>query len=127
MTTPNSTKVSAPSGMDAVYYLTQDLARSRTFYEDVLGLQFVRDYQGSFIEADLADGTTFGIGFIPDGFHVSGGVMFASPDLEEASARVRASGAKVNGEYDGGNCTMLWFEDPDGNTLCLHRRKPGAV
>ena len=126
MTTANVSKVSAPSGMDAVYYLTQDLARSRKFYENVLGLQFVRYYQGSFIEADLADGTTFGIGFMPDGFHISGGVMFASPDFEEAAARVRAAGATVNVEYEGENCTMLWFEDPDGNTLCLHRRKAAA-
>lgn len=128
MTTSETTaqaKAGTPSGMDAIYYLTQDLARARRFYEEALGLQFIRDYMGSFIEADLPDGTTFGLGFIPGGFHPTGGVMFGVPDFEGARERIKASGATVTTEWEGDACTMLWFLDPDGNSSAIHRRKPG--
>ncbi len=123
-----STKISAPAGIDATYFLAKDLDRARKFYEEVVGLEFVRDYMGRFVEADLPDGSKFGLGFMPDApWHPSGGIMFATPDFEEAAARVRAAGVPIRTEYEGENCTMLWFEDTEGNSLALHRRKPGAV
>jgi predicted enzyme related to lactoylglutathione lyase len=121
-----ATTVSAPTCIDAVYYMAKDLPRARKFYEETLGLQPVRDYgEGTFVEYDLGDGNTFGIGHMPDSpWYQSGGVMFATPDFEDVVARVKASGVPVRYDvWDGPICTMAWFEDTEGNTFAIHRRK----
>lgn len=117
------------TGMDAVYYMTQDLQRARTFYEGVLGLnptwEIAGEGGGSFVEYDLPDGTTFGLGHIPGSpWHESGGVMFAVPDVKEALERAKAAGATVQFDYmELPVCHMAWARDPEGNSFCLHHRK----
>lgn len=117
------------TGMDAVYYLTQDLKRARAFYESALGLkptwETTGDGGGSFVEYELPDGTTFGLGHIPDSpWHESGGVMFAVPDVKAALERVKAAGASVQFDYmDLPVCHMAWARDTEGNSFCLHHRK----
>ncbi len=117
------------TGIDAVYYMTQDFKRARTFYETVLGLkptvEMSGDGGGSFVEYDLQDGTTFGLGYLPDApWHESGGVMFAVPDVKTALERAKAAGAQV--QFDVMElpvCHMAWARDTEGNSFCLHHRK----
>lgn len=117
------------TGIDAVYYMTQNLQRARTFYETLLGLKATfemnGDGGGSFVEYELPDGTTFGLGHLPDApFHESGGVMFAVPDVQAALDRAKELGARVNFDFmDLPACHMAWAQDTEGNGFCLHHRK----
>jgi predicted enzyme related to lactoylglutathione lyase len=120
-------------GMDAVYYMTKDLQRARNFYENVLGLRATFDMSGdgggSFVEYELPDGSTFGLGHIPDApFHESGGAMFAVADVKAALEKAKAAGAQVFFDYmDLQPCEMAWVSDTEGNSLGLHHRKDGSV
>jgi predicted enzyme related to lactoylglutathione lyase len=117
------------TGIDAVYYMTQDIQRARTFYETLLGLkpavEMNGDGGGTFVEYELADGATFGLGHLPDApFHESGGVMFAVPDVQAALDRAKELGARVVFDYmELPVCHMAWLVDTEGNGFCLHHRK----
>jgi predicted enzyme related to lactoylglutathione lyase len=127
-----SAKVSAPRGIDAVYYMVKDMARARNFYEDVLGFTpaFVAEsgeWHGA--EYALPTGQTFGIGKsdqVP--WRECGGVMIAVEDVNEMTSRITEGGGKVlNGPVETHVCEMTWCEDTEGNTFCLHHRKDGSV
>jgi predicted enzyme related to lactoylglutathione lyase len=118
---------SIATGMDAVYYLTKDFARARTFYEGALGMRPTWEDSsegGQWVEYQLADGTTFGLGHMPGSeFHPSGGIMFAVPDVKDALSRVKDAGAGVVFDYlETPVCHMAWCVDSEGNTFCLHHR-----
>jgi predicted enzyme related to lactoylglutathione lyase len=124
--------VSAPRGIDAVYYMIQDLGRARRFYEETLGFAptFVSesgDWLGA--EYELPTGQTFGIGKndqVP--FRASGGMMISVDDVAVATRRVAEGGGKVLHEpMDTPVCVMSWCEDTEGNTFSLHHRKDGSV
>ena len=123
--TSTITPTSAPSGIDATYYLVREMPRAVRFYREVVGLPLTSgDENSQWVEFELPDGNTFGLGVLEEWQH-GGGVMFAVDDLEAAFDRVRASGATVHydGIVDTPACEMVWFEDPDGNTMAFHRRK----
>ncbi len=116
------------TGIDAVYYLTQDLARARRFYESVLGVRPSLETTGeggSFVEYEFADGATFGLAHLPDTpWHESGGTMFAVPDVKAAMERAKAAGASVHSDLmETPVCHMAWLRDAEGNSFCLHHRK----
>lgn len=119
-----TTITSAPSGIDAHLYLVKDMARALVLYRDALGLTPNQEFNSeSFAEFDLPDGSTFGIGVLPD-WQQCGGVMFAVDDVDAMLQRVTAAGATLQGEiYDGPICRMAWCADPDGNSFALHHRK----
>jgi predicted enzyme related to lactoylglutathione lyase len=57
-------------------------------------------------------------------------LAFQVDDVESAREQLEAQGVKFMADtMDSGVCHMAFFEDPDGNTLCLHNRyaPPGAV
>jgi predicted enzyme related to lactoylglutathione lyase len=112
--------------MDAVYYLTKDFKRARDFYEGALGLRPAWSDStevGDWVEYELADGNTFGLGYLPQGeFHPSGGVLFAVSDVKDAQERAKQAGATVVFDVlDTPACTMTWCVDTEGNTFCLHK------
>lgn len=115
------------TGIDAVYYMTQNFERARAFYENVLGVRASWEQKGDdaeWVEYELPDGTTFGLGHMKGEFHPSGGVMFAMPDVAEALARAKKAGAiPVFENVETPVCTMSWCVDPEGNSFCLHHRK----
>ena len=78
-----------------ITYPVKDLARSRQFYEQVLGLKLARSYQDDWFEYDLGD-TTFAITSL-DAEHpvpVQGAFIgFEVTDLEAEVARLHAAGA----------------------------------
>jgi predicted enzyme related to lactoylglutathione lyase len=128
-----STKIAAPRGIDAVYYMVKDVARARKFYEEGLGFEpsFVTEAGGEWegVEYELPTGQTFGLGkSASTPWRESGGAMISVNDVEAATQRVREAGGKVHtGPYDGPVCLMSWCEDTEGNTFCLHHRKDGSV
>lgn len=127
MATANATTVA--TGIDAVYYMAQDFARARKFYEDVLGMKPTAEMPteggSSFVEYELADGAAFGLGHMPDApWHPGGGAMFAVGDVKAALERAKAAGAQVVFDFmDLEPCQMAWLTDTEGNGFCLHHRK----
>ena len=111
-------------------YPVTDVARARAFYEGVLGLKATMDHatpQGHWVEYDIGGGT-LSIGSAPgwlpskDG----GSVALEVDDFDGALAEVRAAGVPVTfGPLETPVCHMVFISDPDGNSLCLHKRKPG--
>lgn len=128
-----NTKISAPRGIDAVYYLVKDVARARKFYEEALGFEpsFVADAESGWegVEYEMPTGQTFGLGKSASApWRECGGAMIAVDDVEAATKRVLEGGGKVHmGPYDSPVCLMSWCEDTEGNTFAVHRRKDGTV
>ena len=79
---------------------------------------------GTFVEFDLGDGSTFALG-PPHGERIMcSGIMFAVADVAAATEKVRASGAIVHTDTtETPVCFVAVCEDPAGNTFMLHRRK----
>jgi predicted enzyme related to lactoylglutathione lyase len=108
-----------------------DIARARAFYEGVLGLTPSGNVDGAkWVEYDVANGT-FGIGDYGDQWRAGAsgsGTMaaFESDDLDALVQRVKDSGATiVMDTMDTPVCRFAMVNDPDGNTLMLHKRKAG--
>ena len=104
-----------------------DMARSKRFYGETLGLPLVSgddawpEYQlGENVSLYLIDPTNVGRSF--DGPN-HGSIALRVPDVAEARAALEAKGVAFAGEtFDTGVCHMAFFGDPDGNALMLHRR-----
>lgn len=116
------------TGIDAIYYLAQDFDRARKFYETAFDLkatfEMVGDKGGSFVEYDLPDGATFGLAKLSDSpWHMNGSIEFAVPDVDAALKRAVDAGATLNEDVDLPTCRMVWLQDTEGNSFCLHKRK----
>lgn len=112
-------------------YPVTDMARARGFYEGVLGLTptLVVGQPGGmqFTEYDIAQGTlALGAGAPdwrprPDGCSVA----LEVEDFDAAVAHLNAHGVKFKTEpITTPVCRMAFVSDPDGNTLCIHKRHP---
>ena len=112
---------------DFVSVPVTDMARSKQFYGETLGLPLVSgddawpEYQlGENVSLYLVDPTNIGRAF--EGPHTSS-IALRVPDVAAAQAALEAKGVSFSGEpFDTGVCHMAIFHDPDGNTLMLHRR-----
>jgi len=112
-------------------YPVTDLARSRKFYEGVLGLKispaFPVTEESSWIEYDLG-GATFGLGAYPmwkpspDG----GMVAFEVDDFDQSVADLKKAGVAFTMEpMETPVCHLAILRDPDNNAVMIHKRKPG--
>jgi predicted enzyme related to lactoylglutathione lyase len=112
------------TAIDAHYVLAKDLGRAVAFYRDALGLDVTMEF-GSGVEFTLPDGSAFGVAMMPNGeWYQGGGVMFAVPDLDAASERVRAGGGAFFGPaFESPGCWTRWCMDTEGNNFALHRLK----
>jgi catechol 2,3-dioxygenase-like lactoylglutathione lyase family enzyme len=111
--------------VDFVSVLTQDVARAKQFYVDVLGLE-VETEGGSDMELRCGQVTLdiFDPSSIGQPFAVSpAGLALRVPDVDAARAELESKGVVFDGEtIVTGVCKQAWFKDPDGNSLMLHRR-----
>jgi predicted enzyme related to lactoylglutathione lyase len=110
-----------------VYYPVTDVARARLFYEGLLGLKVGFQIELSpgqwWIEYDVA-GQALAISNAMPGKTASS-VALEVVSLDEAFAAAKSSGHKIAGEMmEFGVCRMFVIQDPDGNELTLHQRKP---
>ena len=108
-------------------YAVTDMARARGFYESVLGLKptTVTDTpDGKWVEYEfgpyaLAIGSAPGWKPSPDGCTVA----LEVEDFDDAIAHLRAAGVKFRMEpFPTPVCCMAMVLDPDGNTICIHKR-----
>jgi len=113
-------------------YPVTDMARARAFYEGVLGLQpsMTAGEPGGmeWTEYDIANGTlSLGAG-APEWKPTSSGcsVGLEVEDFDAAIAELKKSGVTFHMEpFETPVCRMAFVLDPDGNALCIHKRKPG--
>ena len=111
--------------VDFVSFLTQDIARAKRFYVDVLGLEVETEGDSDMelragqVTLDIFDPSSIG-----QPFAVSpAGLALRVPDVDAARAELEAKGVAFDGEtIVTGVCKQAWFKDPDGNSLMLHRR-----
>jgi catechol 2,3-dioxygenase-like lactoylglutathione lyase family enzyme len=113
--------------IDFVSFLTQDMARAKNFYTEILGLEIeTEDESGNDMELtagqvtlDIFNPASIGQRFAPS----PAGLALRVPDVVAARAELEAKGVEFDGEtMDTGVCHMAFFKDPDGNALMLHRR-----
>jgi predicted enzyme related to lactoylglutathione lyase len=109
-------------------YAVTDMARARDFYESVLGLKptTVHDSEhGQWVEYEfgpyaLALGSSPMFKPSPDGCSVA----LEVDNFDDAIAHLRAHNVKFRIEPTATPvCHMAMIFDPDGNTICIHKRK----
>ena len=112
-----------------IVYPVTDIARSRRFYEETLGLKvdLAHEIEGSpgtwWVEYDVA-GVAVGISnaWAPTGN--AGTVAFEVDDLDAAYEKYKAAGVTIGYEpMDSPICRFFGIKDPDGNDLAIHQRK----
>ena len=106
-----------------------DMARSKEFYGETLGLPLVRhseeqgfpEYQlGDNVSMYLLDMKSIGSEFTAP--HTAS-IALRVADVEETRRELEAKGVVFAGDtFDSSVCHMAFFRDPDGNALMLHRR-----
>ena len=111
--------------VDFVSFLTQDIARAKHFYAQVLGLEIESEGEHDIefcagqVTLDIFDPASIGQAFAPS----PAGLALRVPDVDAARAALEAKGVEFDGQtLDTGVCRMAHFRDPDGNALMLHRR-----
>lgn len=109
----------------------KDLTRARRFYEDALGLEVIGGKpDGKFVYR--CGGTEIALFPKPEGTQARHtAISFRVDRIDAAVAELKARGV-VFADYDlpglktvGHVCVLgaekaAWFEDPEGNILCLH-------
>ena len=111
-------------------YAITDVAKSRAFYEGVLGLKPGSIFEGdgyAFIEYAVGQ-DTLAIGKGAPNFKPgkTGATVALELDGDFDGAMKELKEKKVKflmEKYDGPVCTMILLEDPDGNQIMVHRRK----
>jgi predicted enzyme related to lactoylglutathione lyase len=112
-------------------YPVLDMDRARAFYEGVLGLKVTMNQDmgesGHWIEYDIGAGT-LGLGRYEGWKPTSDGctVGLEVDDFDTAIEKIKAAGATFKmGPFETPICHMAIVLDPEGNSLCIHKRKPG--
>jgi catechol 2,3-dioxygenase-like lactoylglutathione lyase family enzyme len=111
--------------VDFVSFLTQDIARARRFYTEVLGLEVETEGESDMelrcgqVTLDIFDPSSIGQPFAPS----PAGLALRVADVDAARSELEAKGVEFDGEtIETSVCRQAWFKDPDGNSLMLHRR-----
>ncbi len=108
-------------------YAVTDMPRARAFYEGVLGLKptSVSDTEhGKWVEYEfgpyaLAIGSAPGFKPSPDGCSAA----LEVESFDDAIAHLRAKSVKFRmGPMPTPVCRMAMIFDPDGNSICIHKR-----
>jgi predicted enzyme related to lactoylglutathione lyase len=122
-----STSTSLVTGVDFVTVPASDLDESATFYGEVLGLPFVKqwgsmpakEYQAGNLTLAVMDPTAFGQEFHPHRLPVA----LQVDDVAAARESLESQGVQfVTETMDSGVCHQAIFVDPAGNSLSLHHR-----
>jgi len=111
-----------------VAYVVNNMARSRKFYEGVLGLKLAREFSKDFVEYDIGRGT-LALGHAPKFIKPSrngASAVLEVVDLDAAVEHLKTKKVKFAvGPVDNPICRMVGIRDPDGNFISLHQRKKG--
>jgi catechol 2,3-dioxygenase-like lactoylglutathione lyase family enzyme len=115
-----------------VAYPSDDVAGTRTWYENTLGLAFagpyVEDGVEKYNEAHLATScfslmASEWVGRPPG---AGAGAVFEVDDIDAAMRELRDKGVTIDDVFDGPVCKQASFTDPEGNKITLHEAKRTA-
>jgi catechol 2,3-dioxygenase-like lactoylglutathione lyase family enzyme len=109
--------------VDFVDVPTRDIERAVAFYRDVLELpqdpREPTEFEAGNVTLALWRPEDQGVEFVTGASH---GIALRVADVASAREELEAKGVEFVGQRDSGVCNMAFFEDPDGNSLILHRR-----
>lgn len=114
-------------------YSVTDMARARDFYENVLNLKvasiFAEEGESpTWVEYELGPhvlAITIG-GELWKPSKDGGGVALEVEDFETSLQWLKDKGIEPYfGPFESPVCNMALILDPDGNSICIHKRKPG--
>ena len=111
-------------------YPVTDLPRARAFYESVLNLvpaSVFGDDKASWIEYEVGPHTLAITNMNPEWRpgKEGAGVALEVEDFETSMAWLKEKNVTFNaGPFETPMCHMALIDDPDGNTICIHKRKP---
>ena len=107
-------------------YAHTDIKRSREFYEGVLGLKPTTIIEGKWVEYEFGP-YALAIGCAPGMFKPNPdgcSVAFEVENFDDAIAHLHAHNVKFRIEpMPTPVCHMAMIFDPDGNSICIHKRK----
>lgn len=110
-------------------YPVTDLKRAKQFYEGSLGLKQTAvfgDENQAWIEYDIGPSTLAITNMSSDWKPSSdgGGVALEVDNFDTAIAELKKAGVKFRFEpFESPVCHMAIVFDPDGNAICIHKRK----
>jgi predicted enzyme related to lactoylglutathione lyase len=111
-------------------YAVTDMARARRFYEDALNLKPTKVFDsehGQWVEYEFGP-YALALGSSPQ-FKPSPDGCFAALEVEDFDAAIEhLKRHDVKFRMDAAAtpvCRMAMIFDPDGNTICIHKRNPG--
>lgn len=112
------------TGIDFIGLPCRDVAGTRRFYEETLGLTPSWDkdwpeYDIGALTLCLYEPEKVGLPYAPVSTAFVG---LQVPDVRTAEAALQAKGVTFDPFIDSGVCHMATFADPEGNTLMLHHR-----
>ena len=110
-------------------YPVTDMQRARAFYEGVLKLEVTRMFENGdrrWIEYDLGPSTFAISNMSSDEWKPSNdgpAIAFEVEDFDSSVARLRANNVKFTLDpLETPVCRMAIITDPDGNSICIHKR-----
>jgi len=106
---------------DAVYYHVADMDKSIAFYRDILGFHLTsREYVARF---DLGGGVLFELVPNPPDNALPGTgnarLSLGVTDIRKATGELKARGVATTPVREEPGGLLSYFNDPDGNELCL--------
>lgn len=113
-----------------VAYPATDLARSKDFYERIIGLKCTLDHElpeeGKWwIEYDIANSAIAISNIIPTNGESGVGAAFEVEDLDAALETLRAENVNIQTDVmESPGCRFFIVADPDGNDITIHQHKP---
>jgi catechol 2,3-dioxygenase-like lactoylglutathione lyase family enzyme len=121
------------TGIAFTIFNIKDPARSRAFYGQTLGLPLCAEMEFApgvwWLEYDTGGGALALTNYAMPGLSAgpSPGVALEVTNFDEALAGLRAAGVPLAwGPNDFPVCRSAAIQDPDGNAIYLHQRKPTA-
>jgi catechol 2,3-dioxygenase-like lactoylglutathione lyase family enzyme len=109
--------------VDFVDIPSRDVDRAVAFYRDILELpqnpREPTEFEAGNVTLAIWWPEDQGVEFEGGASH---GIALRVDDVAAARAELEAKGVEFVGQRDSGVCDMAFFEDPDGNSLILHRR-----
>jgi predicted enzyme related to lactoylglutathione lyase len=114
-----------------VGYPVTDMTRARAFYEGVLNLKPASTFDdGHWVEYEVGP-HTLALSNVSDEWKPSkdgGGVALEVEDFDAAIAWLQSKGVTFTlPPTESPVCHLALISDPDGNSICIHKRKVHAA
>ena len=115
--------------VDFVVYNSNNMKRTKKFYEELFGLKRGHEYAAFWAEFATKP-VTLALCAPNKGSKWRGktAIALAVDDVYDAIEKLRKRGVKIlMPAQTTGVCHMAFIADPDGNRICLHQRKDGTA